>query len=279
MQFKTDYLEYRDGGLYAKICVSIPEFATKSNDIMYYFHGCLDTQNKDKHYGFPNGYVNDDVETQNFDESYTTFQLQAEFMGEMHPKAVISISFPKLFWVLAPVENKKDKYLTVENFVKIMDWIESKYNFENKDKIATSISMGGLNLLSVCLTKPDLFKRAQFCNPCFPVANYLSPNGLDWVLVIPQRGGSVFLVETAIDQRSYYDFYPLYIDGWKKFIDNKIPMQMNFATNDVHLFFERGLELNHRCDIHKKQNVEFVYSPGQHSSFDYEKGAEFLVRQ
>ncbi len=115
-----------------------------NEDVVYHFHG----RNLD------NTIWNDDT--------YFTSLIQSQWQkSKVNPPTVVLISYgPE--WLLTPKNSKAESGL-MDDFISILPFIESKIG-KPKNRILLGESMGGLNVLILGLSHPQLFSRvASLC--------------------------------------------------------------------------------------------------------------------
>lgn len=115
-----------------------------NEDIIYHFHG----RNLD------NTIWNDDT--------YFTSLIQSQWQkSKVNPPTVVLISYgPE--WLLTPKNSKAESGL-MDDFISNLPFIESKIG-KPKNRILVGESMGGLNVLILGLSHPELFSRvASLC--------------------------------------------------------------------------------------------------------------------
>lgn len=232
-----------------------------NEDVIYHFHG----RNLD------DAIWNDDT--------YYTSMLQLHWQkSNIKPPTVVLVSYGSQ-WLLTPKTSKPESGL-LEDFVSQLPFIESKIG-KPRNRILLGESMGGLNVLILGLTHPELFSKIASLCP----GVYLDSPFSDFKTM--KKG----LQRTGADPKIAYGVYL-----WsKKYVSNKeeykaispIDLIQQNNVNYPELYLSCGLYdkfgnyegTEALANIAKSKGIKMYWHPiyGGHCATDINSLADFLI--
>lgn len=232
-----------------------------NEDVIYHFHG----RNLD------DAIWNDDT--------YYTSMLQLHWQkSNIKPPTVVLVSYGSQ-WLLTPKTSKAESGL-LEDFVSQLPFIDSKIG-KPRNRILLGESMGGLNVLILGLTHPELFSKIASLCP----GVYLDSPFSDFKTI--KKG----LERTGADPKIAYGIYV-----WsKKYVSNQEEFK---AISPIHLIKKDNIifpELYLSCGLYdkfgnyegtatlaniaKSKGIKTYWHPiyGGHCATDIQSLADFLI--
>jgi hypothetical protein len=232
-----------------------------NEDIIYHFHG----RNLD------NTIWNDDT--------YFTSLIQSHWQkSKVKPPTVVLISYgPE--WLLTP-KNSNDESGLMDDFIANLPFIESKIG-KPKNRILVGESMGGLNVLIIGLSHPELFSRvASLCPGVYldsPFSNF------DKIEAAMKRTGADPKVALGV-----YLMAKKYVSNeeeWKKISPIELIKKANIEYPELYLscgLYDKfgnyeGTEA--LVNIANSKGVKTQWHPlyGGHCAIDINSLADFLI--
>lgn len=203
------------------------------------------------------------------DTSFFNFQKTIALLGTDSP-SILSISFGKRWILTNGKKTKSPRESTLENYKRIMDYLEAKFKLKPVNRYVMGISMGGFNSLQLIMFMPKLFTKAVVINPVMTKCN-----AWDFMDVVMSH----FSQEQCVLQN------PLGALGSSRFSSSTPPVQLQRSLKDK--LTKPGMSKK-LYEIMKSRgvNVENVENSkpgtkisGGHGEFIPEKIVEFLLNK